>query len=528
MTEFAQNTKEWLLWRCDGIGASDAPAIMGKSEYRTKLDTWKDKFHKNIDESEPNFIQKKGHQLEAWARSIYIEQTGYNYVPRNFVHNDIAFFRASMDGFCEQLWDGLEVKYMGKKLYETLMNENLTVTERIPPQYFDQIMMQFLVTNCVAITLIGVCDTRTPDPTPEKPDKCKREMFTLRIHNKPEFQQYIHDILMPELLSFWKSVQDGIEPKPDSEDFVDIGENKERTPEEQEQINELKVLLGQYAEMDEQEKMFKNKSENIWEKIKDHPARNHSRIQFGEFKLTVNRGGFSIKYKDALDAQFAWIQSMKLHATDSQLVNAIRNFPDVPNLQKFTEIKADQFKITVPKVKNKRATPEKTAGAEDEIVKVTKTKALNKEVEMEEWALMTESEQVDQARLNTFMHPETGEQIKDWITSSRSEKIKKLIKINKKIVNDADRTEINEWIIRLEKLDKEIGLKLAHKKAKIKADKPKTKTLSESLGIEETKPIEPVEKVEAEIIPNPELGKLHFRSEEEMLKSRAPTKATPF
>ena len=41
--EFKQNTEEWRNWRSKKLGASDAPAVMGKSEWTTAYQLWEEK-----------------------------------------------------------------------------------------------------------------------------------------------------------------------------------------------------------------------------------------------------------------------------------------------------------------------------------------------------------------------------------------------------------------------------------------------------------------------------------------------------
>ena len=38
-----QKTQEWLIWRAQGIGASDAPIIMGVSPWSNIIALWRDK-----------------------------------------------------------------------------------------------------------------------------------------------------------------------------------------------------------------------------------------------------------------------------------------------------------------------------------------------------------------------------------------------------------------------------------------------------------------------------------------------------
>lgn len=41
--ELDQRTDEWLMWRSQGIGASDAPVIMGVSPWSDPVSLWMEK-----------------------------------------------------------------------------------------------------------------------------------------------------------------------------------------------------------------------------------------------------------------------------------------------------------------------------------------------------------------------------------------------------------------------------------------------------------------------------------------------------
>lgn len=62
-----QNTKEWLEWRSQGIGASDAPIIMGASPWKTPYKLWLEKTTGQSD-FQGNEATERGHALEDSAR----------------------------------------------------------------------------------------------------------------------------------------------------------------------------------------------------------------------------------------------------------------------------------------------------------------------------------------------------------------------------------------------------------------------------------------------------------------------------
>lgn len=337
-----QNTLEWLAWRADGIGSSDGPALMGKSKYKSKLNLWKEKFHKIIEEQnvEPNFIQAKGHRLEVVCRGIFEFRTGREWKPKLFTHSEFPWIRASMDGWNEELREGWECKYMGKDLYLALIDTTKSILERVPAVYLDQICHQFLVTNAVAITLSGVNDTIEVDEA-GNPVKI---FAHLRIPLTDELKTYIQTVYMPALFDFWKSIQDGVEPEPEKVDAVKI-ENEA-----------LGQLVMKYAELDKDEKKYKNLKEKCKELIFKHPARSHTKMEYLGNSIQLVPGGFDTDYKGALEAFFSWIHQLKtaylnFELTNDDVANSISSFPDKPNMEKYMKARADSFKVTVKKEK---------------------------------------------------------------------------------------------------------------------------------------------------------------------------------
>ncbi len=63
-----QNTPEWLRWRMEGIGSSDAPVIMGEGAFKTRRLLWAIKTGRARDFA-GNPASRRGHALEAMPRA---------------------------------------------------------------------------------------------------------------------------------------------------------------------------------------------------------------------------------------------------------------------------------------------------------------------------------------------------------------------------------------------------------------------------------------------------------------------------
>ena len=104
-----QNTPEWHRWRLQGIGASDAPVVMGDAPFRTRRYLWSVKTGL-ARESGVGPAARRGRALEYAARIAYERHTGIQMEPLCLVHDGLQWMRASLDGLS---FDGaivLEIK----------------------------------------------------------------------------------------------------------------------------------------------------------------------------------------------------------------------------------------------------------------------------------------------------------------------------------------------------------------------------------------------------------------------------------
>lgn len=112
-----QNSSEWLLWRRNGIGSSDIPAILGISPYKTILDLYEDKSATGPIVEKESYVMEKGKRLEPVAKTHYEMQSGKKFEPRLIESSALRHLRCSLDGqWIENgnwLNEILEVKYVG-------------------------------------------------------------------------------------------------------------------------------------------------------------------------------------------------------------------------------------------------------------------------------------------------------------------------------------------------------------------------------------------------------------------------------
>ncbi len=113
-----QGTPEWHEWRHNGIGASEVPAIFGLSPYTTAYELWQEKIKLMPEPKGTSLVMQRGHEYEKMARAAYEFETGLDFSPECFEHPEYPFLRASLDGWCEQIRAGLEIKYVGRAKFD--------------------------------------------------------------------------------------------------------------------------------------------------------------------------------------------------------------------------------------------------------------------------------------------------------------------------------------------------------------------------------------------------------------------------
>src|SRR5258707_2224039 len=87
-----ENTPEWHRWRLQGLGASDAPVVMGDAPFRTRRFLWSVKTGL-ARESAVGPAARRGRALEHAARSAYERHTGIQMEPLCLVHDGLAWMR---------------------------------------------------------------------------------------------------------------------------------------------------------------------------------------------------------------------------------------------------------------------------------------------------------------------------------------------------------------------------------------------------------------------------------------------------
>lgn len=77
--------KEWLKYRKQGIGGSDAGAICGLNPYRSAMQVYQDKTSDEIEDND-NEAMRQGRELEEYVSRRFMEATGLKVRRSNFMY----------------------------------------------------------------------------------------------------------------------------------------------------------------------------------------------------------------------------------------------------------------------------------------------------------------------------------------------------------------------------------------------------------------------------------------------------------
>lgn len=257
-----QGTSEWLSARKHGVGASETPAILGLSPYKTKRDLWFEKSgfdDEDITESK-KFLFSKGHDIEEKIRQMYFEKIGIEFTPAFYKKDEI--FLASLDG--ENKNEGvLEAKYTTKDVVKNALKGEVPVHHRI------QVQQQLLVTGYDKAHYICTNDGKDYVSVIVRPDK--------------KIQSQITD----EVKAFWELVLTGKCPELTDKDTMYITDADQR------------LLFRNFKSLYEKKKEIESEYKALEEQIKEickHPKTSCAGVKVTKYEVKGN-----IQYRNIPD-----------------------------------------------------------------------------------------------------------------------------------------------------------------------------------------------------------------------------------
>jgi len=158
--DIAQDTDEWHEWRNQGLGASDAPAIMGENPWKSREQMLREKLTGL--RTKPNERMERGKALETEARTRYERLLGVKIRPACLQSTRFDWLRASIDGLALDYSSVVEIK-CGERVYELAASKR-----QVPEYYFGQLQHILAVTGLSRIDFwcyLPRLPARLPDRT---------------------------------------------------------------------------------------------------------------------------------------------------------------------------------------------------------------------------------------------------------------------------------------------------------------------------------------------------------------------------
>jgi putative phage-type endonuclease len=139
-----QGTAVWRAWRHQGIGASDAPAIMGENPYQSLEALLREKMGE-VRRGGASEAMARGNALEPIARDLYNSRMGVGVQPICLQSTRFEWLRASLDGLSEQHDVVVEIK-CGHAAYRIARDSGA-----VPKYYVGQLQHILAVTGLASI-----------------------------------------------------------------------------------------------------------------------------------------------------------------------------------------------------------------------------------------------------------------------------------------------------------------------------------------------------------------------------------------
>jgi len=143
IVDLQQGTPLWSEWRSHGIGASDAPAIMGENPWKSAIQLLREKCGARKNSS--NAAMDRGTELEPEARKHYEIKVGVQFIPVCLQSVRFEWLRASVDGLAADGSAVVEIK-CGESVYR-----NSAASRKVPKYYFGQLQHILAVTSLPSI-----------------------------------------------------------------------------------------------------------------------------------------------------------------------------------------------------------------------------------------------------------------------------------------------------------------------------------------------------------------------------------------
>lgn len=202
-----ENEKQWLHGRTNGIGGSDASAVVGMNPYKTNIELFEEKTGRRI----PEDISNKacvvyGKKAEEHIRELF----KLDYPQYEVEHHEFRILQSAAYPFMQASLDGELTDQEGRKGILEIKTTNILQSmqrekwnNRIPQNYYIQVLHYLLVTGYDFVVLRAHLNSSWDG-----------EVRTQVKHYFIERSEVIEDLefLKQEEIRFWKYVESGRKP----------------------------------------------------------------------------------------------------------------------------------------------------------------------------------------------------------------------------------------------------------------------------------------------------------------------------
>lgn len=209
IVQICKDRAEWLERRREGLGASDAPAVLGVSRWKTNVRLWEEKTGLVVPEDigDKPYVQY-GNEAEPLLRAFFaLDHPEYevSFVPYKVLHcPEKPFITCTPDGELVEKGTGrrggLEIKTT------QIMNAAGwdRWKDRVPDEYYVQVCHQMLAAGWAFVELLAQIKFTTADGEDRKEVR----------HYKIERADALEDIalIQREAVAFWRRVERGRRP----------------------------------------------------------------------------------------------------------------------------------------------------------------------------------------------------------------------------------------------------------------------------------------------------------------------------
>lgn len=154
--DLKQGSSDWLKWRGTGIGASDAPIILGVSPWTTVKELFEQKI-KVRSQKATNSAMQRGKDLEPVIRKIYEDLFGFEVEPVCGVHDEIPWLKVSLDGWNAERRIAVEIKAPNRD------DHLCALSGKIPEKYVPQCDHQLLVSEAKMLHYVSYSNYFKPE-----------------------------------------------------------------------------------------------------------------------------------------------------------------------------------------------------------------------------------------------------------------------------------------------------------------------------------------------------------------------------